>query len=207
MNDNAGSVPYGLDLVRWPQTHTSLAAILIADILKGVLMHMLHSSLAALLVALLTLMPAAPAQADTRVALVSSLAGSPRVSGSTDGVGPAARFSDPSGVAISADGSLALVADTQNHTIRKIVVATGVVTTLAGSAGSPGSANGIGSAARFFHPEGLALSTDGTIALVVDTDNHTIRKIVIATAEVTTLAGSAGSPGSANGIGDGARFS
>src|SRR4051812_669368 len=170
-------------------------------------MGMLHSILVLPLVALLTLLPVAPAQAGTLVALVSTLAGSARVSGSADGVGLAARFSDPSGVAISADGSLALVADTQNHTIRKIVVATGVVTTLAGSANSSGSANGAGSAARFFHPEGLALSGNGTIALVADTDNHTIRKIVVATAEVTTLAGSAGSPGSANGIGDGARFS
>lgn len=170
-------------------------------------MGMLHSLLALPLIALLTLLPLAPAQAGTLVALVSTLAGSARVSGSADGVGLAARFSDPSGVAISADGSLALVADTQNHTIRKIVVATGVVTTLAGSAGSPGSANGAGSAARFFHPEGLALSGNGTIALVADTDNHTIRKIMVATAEVTTLAGSAGSPGSANGTGDSARFS
>ncbi|MDQ2996524.1 MAG: hypothetical protein M3R61_05635, partial [Chloroflexota bacterium] len=168
---------------------------------------MIHSTLATLLVALLTLTPVVPTQADTRVALVSTLAGSVRVSGSADGVGSAARFSDPSGVSLSADGTIALVADTQNHTVRKIVVATGAVTTLAGNAGSPGGANGVGPAARFFHPEGLALSADGTIALVADTDNHTIRKIVVATAEVTTLAGSPGSPGSANGIGDGARFS
>jgi hypothetical protein len=73
-------------------------------------MRMIHSTLAALLVALLTLPPVAPTQADTLVALVSTLAGSARVSGSADGAGPAARFSDPSGVAMSADGSLALVA-------------------------------------------------------------------------------------------------
>jgi sugar lactone lactonase YvrE len=122
-------------------------------------------------------------------------------------VGPAARFSDPSGIAISTDGAIALVADTQNHTIRKLVLATGMVTTLAGSPRANGSANGVGPAARFFHPEGVALSANGMIALVADTDNHTIRKIVVATAEVTTLAGSPGSPGSANGTGDVARFS
>jgi DNA-binding beta-propeller fold protein YncE len=110
-------------------------------------------------------------------------------------------------VAISADGAIALVADTQNHTIRKLVLATGVVTTLAGSPRANGSANGVGPAARFFHPEGVALSADGVIALVADTDNHTIRKIVVATAEVTTLAGSPGSSGSANGTGEVARFS
>jgi DNA-binding beta-propeller fold protein YncE len=99
------------------------------------------------------------------------------------------------------------VADTQNHTIRTLAVAAGVVTTLAGSPSNPGSADAVGPAARFFHPEGVAISADGSFALVADTDNHTIRKIVVATAEVTTLAGSAGSPGSANGIGDIARFS
>jgi hypothetical protein len=84
-----------------------------------------------LLVALLTLMPVALVQADTLVALVSTPAGGAGVAGSSDGVGPAARFSDPSGVAISADGAIALVADTQNHTIRKLLMATGAVTTMA----------------------------------------------------------------------------
>jgi sugar lactone lactonase YvrE len=170
-------------------------------------MHKPHSTLAVLLAALLMLLPVALVQADTLVALVTTTAGRAGVGGSADGVGPAARFSDPSGVAISADGAIALVADTQNHTIRKLVLATGAVTTLAGSPRANGSANGVGSAARFFHPEGVALSADGAIALVADTDNHTIRKIVVATAEVTTLAGRPGSPGSANGAGDSARFS
>src|SRR5690349_6547592 len=106
MNDDASSVPYGTRLVA--ETQTSPAALSIADTSEGVHMPILHSILAALTVALLTLMPDAPAQADTRVALVSSLAGSARVSGRADGVGPAARFSDPSGVALSADGLLAL---------------------------------------------------------------------------------------------------
>ena len=82
---------------------------------------------------------------------------------------------------LSADGALALVADTQNHTIRKLVVSTGEVTTLAGSPRNAGSANGTGSTARFFHPEAVALSGDGTLALIADTDNHTIRKLVVAT--------------------------
>src|SRR5215207_9977517 len=121
-------------------------------------MHKLYVTLAALLMALLTLMPVALVQADTQVALVTTPAGSAGVCGSADGVGPAARFSDPSGVAISADGAIALVADTQNHTIRKLVLAPGVVTTLAGSPRANGSSNGVGPAARFFHPKGVALS-------------------------------------------------
>jgi DNA-binding beta-propeller fold protein YncE len=159
------------------------------------------------LVSLALLLRSGLAQAAPQVALVTTVAGSVGVGGSADGVGSAARYSDPSGVALSADAAFALVADTQNHTIRKLVPATGAVTTLAGTARANGSANGIGPATRFFHPEGVAISVDGTFALVADTDNHTIRKIVIATAEVTTLAGSPGSPGSANGTGDVARFS
>jgi DNA-binding beta-propeller fold protein YncE len=171
-------------------------------------MHNLRSTVAALLIlSAALLVPPPSAEADSTVVAVTTLAGGAGSAGSIDGVGAAARFSDPSGVALSADGALALVADTQNHTIRKVDLATGTTSTLAGSPRNAGSANGAGSAARFFHPEGLALSADGTLALVADTDNHTIRKLVLATGQVTTLAGSAGSSGSANGTGATARFS
>ena len=81
------------------------------------------------------------------------------------------------------------VADTFNHTIRKITPA-GVVSTLAGLAGSIGTANGTGSAARFNYPEGVAVDSAGNL-YVADTDNHTIRKITPA-GVVSTLAGLAG---------------
>src|SRR5712675_2110382 len=70
--------------------------------------------------------------------------------GSVDGSGNSARFNSPCGVATDTSGNV-YVADTFNHTIRKITPA-GVVTTLAGLAGSGGSADGTGSAARFSHP-------------------------------------------------------
>jgi uncharacterized repeat protein (TIGR02543 family) len=91
-----------------------------------------------------------------------------------------------------------------NNTIRKIVIATGEVTTLAGSAGVRGSADGTGAAASFYWPDGI--TTDGTNLYVADSGNVTIRKIVIATGEVTTLAGSAGVRGSADGTGAAASF-
>jgi hypothetical protein len=92
-----------------------------------------------------------------------------------------------------------------NNTIRKIVISTGAVTTLAGgSASTPGSADGTGRAARFYSPWGI--TTDGTNLFVTDDRNYTIRKIVIATGAVTTLVGSAGTPGSADGTGSAARF-
>jgi len=67
------------------------------------------------------------------------------------------------------------VADTSNSTIRKVVIATGVVTTLAGSAGIKGSTDGTGTSAWFYYPDGI--TTDGTNLYVTDTYNFTIRKI------------------------------
>ncbi|MBI1824415.1 MAG: hypothetical protein HYR80_09930 [Nitrospirae bacterium] len=134
---------------------------------------------------------------------VTTLAGTAGSAGSTDGTGSAARFSALTG--ITTDGTNLYVTDTSFHTIRKIVISTGEVTTLAGTAISPGSTDGTGSAARFYYPFGI--TTDGTNLFVVDTYNNTIRKIVISTGVVTTLAGMAGSPGSTDGTGAAVRFS
>ena len=70
----------------------------------------------------------------------------------------AARFNRPDGLA--SDGTNLYVADLRNCTIRKVVIATGTVSTLAGSAGLCGSTDATGAAARFDHPHGLAC--DGT---------------------------------------------
>ena len=123
--------------------------------------------------------------------------------GSTDGTGSAARFNSPSGVAVDSAGNT-YVADTVNSTIRKITPA-GVVTTFAGLAGSTGSANGTGSAARFNGPVAVTIDSIGNI-FVADTNNHTIRKITPARV-VSTFAGLAGNDGSANGTGSTARLS
>ena len=92
--------------------------------------------------------------------------------------------------------------DRDNHLIRKIVISTGAVTTVAGT-GSSGSANGTGTSASFNGPTGI--STDGTNLYLADYNNHLIRKIVISTGAVTTVAGT-GSSGSANGTGTSASF-
>ena len=127
--------------------------------------------------------------------VVSTLAGSPGVEGSADGTGSAARFNGPTGVAVDSSGNV-YVADTENHTIRKVTPG-GVVTTLAGTAGVFGSADGTGSAAKFNHPFRVAVDSSGNV-YVADTDNHTIRKVTPG-GVVTTLAGSAGVKGSADG--------
>jgi hypothetical protein len=131
---------------------------------------------------------------------LSTVAGSAGIPGSTDG--SAALFNRPDSLAL-AGGSL-YVTDSNNYTVRRIDLGTGVVSTLAGLAGSKGSADGIGSAASFLLPRGLA--TDGVNLFVSDSDNRTIRKIVLATGEVTTIAGKTGFAGSTDGVGSVARF-
>ena len=80
-----------------------------------------------------------------------------------DGTGAAARFNSPQ-ASVAVGGNL-YVADSDSHTIRKIVIATGVVTTLAGQTGIPGAADGTGTAATFSSPSGI--TTDGTNLYVV----------------------------------------
>ncbi len=133
---------------------------------------------------------------------VSTLAGVPGDFNSFDGAGAAAQFHHPEGVAVDAGGNL-YVADTWNHTIRKITPA-GLVSTLAGLAGYCGSADGTNSKARFNRPTGLVV--DGVTNLfVADTFNHTLRQISPA-GKVTTVAGLPGVWGSADGANSAARF-
>jgi hypothetical protein len=106
---------------------------------------------------------------------VVTIAGSPMSPGSTDGPGSNARFIQPGGIAVDDAGHL-YVADTGNNTIRKITAA-GMVSTIAGFPGSPGSADGTGSTARFTQPSGIAAEgADNLYVYVADSGNNTIRK-------------------------------
>ena len=141
---------------------------------------------------------------DTKAGTVSTLVGVfGLVAGGTDGVGPKATFNAPSGLAY-ANGQL-YVADTENHAIRKIDVATATSTTIAGQIGAIGAVDATGTAARFREPEGLALDASGNL-YIGDTDNNTIRMMSLATGAVTTIAGTAGMAGTTDGVGAAARF-
>jgi DNA-binding beta-propeller fold protein YncE len=89
---------------------------------------------------------------------------------------------------VAVDGTDLYVADSQNHVIRKIVISSGAVTTFAGQFGLPGLLDGPSTAAKFNGPAGLAIDRDAGALYVGDQANDAIRKIVIASGDVTTLA-------------------
>ncbi|MEY2621629.1 MAG: Virginiamycin lyase [Pseudomonadota bacterium] len=128
---------------------------------------------------------------------VSTLAG--RLSGFLDGTGTGASFNHPYGVAVDGSGNV-LVADYDNHRIRKITSA-GVVSTMAGM--SMGYVDGTGTGASFNSPSGVVVDGSGNV-FVADRNNHRIRKITPA-GVVSTLAGS-GNTGSTDGNGTAASF-
>lgn len=133
---------------------------------------------------------------------VTTLAGAIGPVGSADGTGSAAKFNSPNGAAVDPSGNI-YIAEPNSNTIRK-VTPVGTVTTFAGLAGSSGSADGMGSAARFNYPSSVATDGDGNV-YVADRNNQTIRKITPA-GLVTTFAGLAGARGDADGEGSVARF-
>lgn len=135
--------------------------------------------------------------------VVSTIAGVPKMRGSTDGHAAAARFDFPEGIVVDIDGNI-YVADTGNSTIRKISPSA-EVTTLAGLAGfSVGGADGFGSEARFNGPSSLAVDLSGSL-FIADRNNNTVRKVA-STGFVTTLAGLVRAGGAVDGKGSEARF-
>jgi sugar lactone lactonase YvrE len=126
---------------------------------------------------------------------VTLLAGSLKTPGAQDGRGEAAGLNYPVNVAADAAGNL-YVSDAGNHTIRKITP-DGTVSTLAGSPGQEGAADGAGAAARFSYPSGIAVDAAGNV-FVADTGNHAVRKISPA-GDVSTHAGQPGQNGSVDG--------
>jgi sugar lactone lactonase YvrE len=138
----------------------------------------------------------------TPAGAVTTFAGSSGTPGSDDKKGTSATFRFPVGVAVDAAGNL-YVADTGNHTIRKITPG-GNVSTLAGLALNPGTSDGTNDTARFKSPNGLVVDGNGTV-FVADTFNQTIRKVTPA-GVVTTLVGSAGNAGDIDSTNTAARF-
>lgn len=132
----------------------------------------------------------------TPAGVVTTLAGGGGM-GSADGTGSAAKFAEPHGVVVDGNGNV-YVTDYNNSTIRKVTAA-GVVTTLAGSVGSTGFVDGIGTAARFKSLQGIAIDSAGNL-YIADAGNRSIRKATPAGAVTTLVDGTSGQLGSPRGV-------
>lgn len=127
------------------------------------------------------------------------LAGDCYTAGYLDGEGAAARFEFLlHDLELDLTRGALYVSDRLNDAIRAVDLASGAATTLAGGAGR-GSSDGVGAAARFDGPGGLALDEGAGVLYVADTFNHTVRAVDVASAAVTTVAGVADDAGSADG--------
>ena len=138
----------------------------------------------------------------TAAGAMTTVAGTAGSSGTADGVGTAAQFSTPSGIAVG-PGKVLYVVDQGSNTIRKIAT-DGTVTTIAGSILNRGSRDGTGTDAWFSSPAGIAADTDGNL-FVADTGSNLIRKIDTSY-KVTTVAGVADKVGGADGTGSAVLF-
>ncbi len=118
----------------------------------------------------------------TPAGVVSTVAGDGNP-GTTDGAALTSRFNFPSDVATDTIGNI-FITDRQNHTLRKLSIGSGLLSTYAGYAAQPGATDGPGQTARFNNPGAVVYNRSDRSLLVSDNTNNTIRKIVF-TSSVT----------------------
>jgi len=116
--------------------------------------------------------------------LVSTYAGQAGVDGTNDGPVAIARFCRPAELTFDPQGNL-LVADSFNHTLRKIST-NGVVSTISGAPDSSGSTDGINRQGRYFNPYGVAFNTNGLL-FVADSYNELVRQVLVPFSETLQL--------------------
>ncbi len=134
---------------------------------------------------------------------VTTFAGTAGGQGTADGTGANARFNDA--VAAASDGTSLFIADRFSHTIRKLDLATRIVSTVAGLAGVSGNTDGTGSGARLNIPSSLVMV--GNFLYIADALNNSIRRMDTTTNQIITIAGSTtGASGSTDGTGTSATF-
>jgi len=177
---------------------------------------------------------------DLATLAVTTVAGQAGAAGADDGSGLAAKFRLPGGIAIPQNvlqAGFALVADTGNGVVRRLQLGDDAkvvdgalvswrVTTFAGTAGSAAGAaeaDGVGTAAAFREPRGIAVADGGGFAFVTGggvtgggdgaaaSMSNRVRRLDLKTGAVTTVAGppvgedgsGGGGPTGATGFGSG----
>ena len=180
-----------------PHAIVTASAAAVAALLLQLLSFALHVGPAAAASASATQTPSAPRSvAPTpspsgtyRPGVITTLAGTGVAGFSGDG-GPAtsAALDHPHFVMVDGSNNV-LIADTNNHRVRRVAAGTGIVTTLAGMglAGFGGD-DGPATSGMLFYPHGLALDGSGNV-LISDTQNHRVRRVAAGTGVITTLAG------------------
>lgn len=123
---------------------------------------------------------------DLQAGTVSTIAGGGGA-GSADGSGKAASFNMPVGVALSHDQTILYVSDYGNHTIRRMDLGSGQVTTIAGQVNRCGHTDGFGTSATLCSPAQLA--TDGDSLFWSDSTTGLVRVLTLSTGQVSTMAG------------------
>jgi hypothetical protein len=120
--------------------------------------------------------------------IITSVAGD-GVAGSTGDGGQAtsAQLYHPTGIALDADGNI-YIADHFNHRIRKITIATGIITTFAGSTPGFGGDGGVATAAQLNRPLAISFDSAGNL-FIADHYNHRVRVVAVGTNVITTVAG------------------
>ena len=106
------------------------------------------------------------------------------------------------GIYASASGTFLLVLDTSMHVLYYLDLLAETITVIAGQCNTPGYADGVGTAALFNGPRELQVVPDESFALVADTGNYVVRKVVLSsTPVVSTIIGTPGTSGLVSGLG------
>lgn len=124
----------------------------------------------------------------TPVGMITTVAGTGRAGYSGDGdLATLAQLDGPTSVAVDKNGNL-YIADYNNNRIRRVVLSTGIITTIAGADDFRASGDGGPAAAAQLDPMNLALDQAGNI-YIADFSNCRIRKITVSTGVINTIAG------------------
>jgi len=133
---------------------------------------------------------------DGTTGILTIIAGDPTCAGTAGntgdgGLATAALIRGPYGITFDSTGNLYFTqTGATDNTVRKINMTTGIITTVAGSAGAHGYSGdlGLATAAKLWAPQMLTFDTAGNM-FIAEGSNNVIRKVDASTGIITTVAG------------------